>query len=140
MTALHPPPAAPAAPSLADAIARLEAVLEAENAHLAAHDLAAATALLAEKQAAVGALEAARKAEAAQAPQASLRGATARLDALATENARLLARMLAAQRALIRTLAEAAFASVTPPAGYGATGARPGTRIGAAALAVSRSA
>jgi len=137
----RPPVASDPAIELGAALARLNAVLAAENERLAALDLGGATALLADKQAAVAALAEVRKQAPSPDPSSmpGLAPVLASLDGLAAENSRLLQRAMGAQRSLIETLARAALADPHPPAGYGAGGEVPGQRSAAvAALAFNR--
>jgi hypothetical protein len=101
--------------------AALEAVLEAENTALAAHDTAAAIALLPRKQQAAAALDAATP-------------PSPRLHALALENQRLLARTIAAQQEVIALIARAARATAPTAPRYGAAGRLVAPAAGAVAI------
>ena len=101
------------------AVTRLTAVLERENAALTAMDLPAATALLAEKTAALTAL---RDMPAPAGPEHE--AAFRRLASLAADNHALLERAMTAQQRVIGIIAQAAASAVEEPA-YGARGRAP---------------
>ena len=103
------------------ATVRLAGMLEAENVALRAMDLAAAGGLLAEKQSATAAFDAARRA-APPAPTQALRDAASRLVAQGEENRRLLERAIAVQNRVLGTIARAARQSQPAPR-YGRSGA-----------------
>ena len=116
------------APLLA-AAARLEAVLRAENAALAALDIVGAAALLGEKLSASRAVSI--SAAGAVGPDAA--AAALRLRTLAAENTQLLERAMQVQRRVMDLVARAARQAAPGPLRYGARGAAmPGT--GAMAL------
>jgi flagellar biosynthesis/type III secretory pathway chaperone len=111
MTALHT-----AATHLAD-------LLERENAALQRLDLPAATALLADKRAALAAFERAGLADSlAGASAERMRPLAIRLRDAAAENKRLLERAMAAQQYVMSLLAQAA-RQASPGKRYGAQGA-----------------
>jgi hypothetical protein len=114
----------PAEPPLVAAARRLDATLRAENAALAALDLARAASLLPDKARAADAFIAAQKLTdfGAIAPtgRAEVAALSARLTELAAENRRLLDRALRVQSRVIRMIAEAVPA--TGAARYGARG------------------
>ena len=125
------PSALPAAlPSaLNDAARRLATVLRAENDHLRAGNAEAATALLAQKQSATLALQAALPGNEADPRWAAL------LRDLAAENRALLSQAMEVQSRILEMVARAARAAVPGPVRYGRTGsARSG--IGAMAMAL----
>jgi hypothetical protein len=114
------------APVIAAAGALAE-VLTRENAALAATDLAAATAILPEKQHAVAAFTAAVQAASGQgagdaAGRRRAEAAATRLQALAAENRRLLERGLRVQGRVLAIVVKALPRVSGPAAGYGARG------------------
>lgn len=100
------------------AVAALADVLARENAALAAMDMHGATALLAEKRAALAALEGA--ATGAREP------ALARLRQLAAENRVLLERAMAVQSRVIALLVHAVREQTRPPCAFYGRGGTPG--------------
>ncbi len=102
------------------AATRLASTLAAENAALLAMDLPAAAALLAEKQAASAAFDAARTGP-MPARSAALREAVERLLGQAAENRRLLERAIAVQTRVIGVVVGAA-RSCQPAPRYGRSG------------------
>ncbi len=121
--------------ALVRAAERLEAVLLAENAALAALDFNGAMALLAEKEAAAQGFSAA---QAAGGAVASLRARALELGhslaLLGESNRALLERAIAVQGRVIGMVTEAARQAVPPP-GYGQRG-RPAPAARAAAMAL----
>lgn len=114
------------------AAARLERVLQAENAALQTLDMVALPALLPEKQAAAAGLAAA---EAPPARTPEFAALAERLRGLAAENRRLLERAIEVQDRVLRLVAGAAQqAGRRDAARYGAAG-RPRPERGAVALA-----
>ncbi|HYZ32062.1 MAG TPA: hypothetical protein VE684_07245 [Crenalkalicoccus sp.] len=120
---------------------RLAEALAAENEALAALDLRRAAGLATAKIQASEAFAAAYTTATRQGvPAAGLardpaRGLARRLDALGTENRRLLERAIAIQSRVIETIATAARPASVPPT-YGPAGRRALPRAGALALAV----
>ncbi len=106
---------------LLSATVRLAGTLEAENVALRALNLPAAVALLAEKQAATDAFDAARNA-APPVRSEALRGAASRLMSQADENRRLLERAIQVQTRVMGIIAGAARAN-NPAPRYGRSGA-----------------
>ena len=106
---------------LLGSIVRLASVLEAENAALAAMDLPAAAALVAEKREATTAFDTARVATPVT-PSAALRDAAARLGSQAEDNRRLLERAMKVQTRVLGIIVGAARSS-NPVQGYGRSGA-----------------
>lgn len=104
-----------------EAALRLADVLQAENAALAALDLALAASMLEEKSACASALAVAQGGVPAV-RTAEARAAVARLRDLAEENRRLLERGIAVQRRVIAAIARAARARASSAPRYGARG------------------
>ena len=122
---------------LTGAATRLADILEQENAALAALDFAAAAALLAVKQDALEALEAARRLPRSAAPP-DLAAAAERLAGLAAENRSALTRAMAAQSRVLSLVMGAAHKALPAAPRYGAQGrlettARPALAISARA-------
>jgi hypothetical protein len=110
----------------AGVLARLAALLAAENAALAAGMPERAGALLADKEQAIAALDHLPPGVAAT---AELRAAARRLAGLVAENRRLLARAIAVQGRVLDVLAQAAMPDALPGGPPGArANARPGVR------------
>lgn len=104
--------------TLDDAASQLIDLLERENAALAMLELPAATALLAQKQAAAAAFAAALE----QAP-GIVPAQAEHLRAVAERNRRLLEQALLVQRRVVGMVARAVPKALAPAARYGATGA-----------------
>jgi hypothetical protein len=114
---------------LNDAARQLATVLRAENDFLRAGNTAAATALLAQKQAATQALQAALPGNEPDPHWASL------LRDLAAENRSLLTQAMDVQSRILEMVARAARAAAPGPMRYGKTGT-PRSSIGAMAMAL----
>lgn len=99
---------------LAAAAMRLAAVLEQENAALAALDLQSIGALLPEKRAATAAFAAARNAAEGEPKAERLRPSAARLAALGAENRRLLERAMTVQTRIMGLVAQALPVTAAP--------------------------
>lgn len=123
-----------AADALTDAVAALAAVLARENAALEALDIPAACALLESKEAAIGALAAARHAAAPATVPAGLKAEAARLRDLAQENRRLLENAMLAQSRVLDVIARAARRTAAATPRYGARGAVAADRPSSIAL------
>ncbi len=102
------------------AMLRLAEALATENAALQAMNLPRAAALLAEKEAALAAFNAASRSGPAT---PALRQAATQLKAAADENRRLLERAMTVQTRVLTIVAQAARSSKPAPSRYGRTGA-----------------
>jgi hypothetical protein len=110
---------------MAEAVARMSALLVEENAALEAMDFARAGALLAAKHAAADALAAAWR---AADPAADVTDAMRELGRLAEENRQLLKRAMRVQRRVLDLVSKAARTSA-PGQRYGAQGKPSGDRV-----------
>ncbi len=107
-------------PDLLAVTLRLAEALAAENAALLALNLPRAASMLADKQAALAAFNAAKR---GGATTPALRQAAEQLRAAADENRRLLERAITVQTRVIGIVAQAARAANPAPARYGRNGA-----------------
>lgn len=121
---------------LAECVADICAVLQAENLALEQLDIAAATSLVAQKCSAADALMAAL-ARSTGAPPAVTKANLERLRSLSATNKRLLERAMAAQQRLLSIIAGAVPRAMKDAGPYGRTGQRVATTR-MPAIAVSR--
>jgi hypothetical protein len=112
-------------PTMAEAVARMSALLVEENAALEAMDFARAGALLAAKHAAADALAAAWR---AADPAADVTSAMRELGRLAEENRQLLKRAMRVQRRVLDLVSKAA-RTPAPGQRYGAQGKPSAERV-----------